>query len=93
MVRVSPEELRMLGYKKDQMVGHPVWEFIVMQEASQRSLDQKLKGRKALLTFVRSFRRADGSAVALLLVDRHLVDAKGQVVGIRTAMTETKVVE
>ena len=87
ITKVSPEELRILGYKKSEMVGRPVWEFIVMQEAAQRAIEQKLKGTRDLKPFVRTFKRADGSAVALLLLDRHLVDASGHPVGIRTAMT------
>jgi PAS domain S-box-containing protein len=89
VIRVSPEELRMLGYTKAQMVGRPVWEFIVMQEAAQRAIDQKLKGSRELKPFVRSFRRADGTAVPMLLMDRFLRDAEGRPAGIRTAMTQT----
>jgi len=93
LVKVNPEELRLLGYRAEQMVGHRVWTFIVMQEASQRAIDQKLKGQKDLLPFVRSFRRADGTAVTLLLLDRRLRDAAGKTVGIRTALTEIKGLE
>jgi PAS domain S-box-containing protein len=89
VVRVSPEELRLLGYEEKAVVGRPIWEVIVMQEAAQRAIEQKLKGEKELRPFVRSFRRASGSAIALLLVDRLLRDPKGVIVGIRTAMTET----
>jgi PAS domain S-box-containing protein len=88
--RVNPEELKMLGYTAEQMVGHPVREFIVMQEASQRAIEQKLKGARDLKPFVRTFRRAEGQAVAMLLLDRRLLDPKGTVVGLRTAMTRTK---
>src|SRR4029453_18326095 len=62
VTRVSPEELRILGYTKAQMVGRPVWEFIVMQEAAQRAIQQKLDGSRELKPFVRTFKRADGSA-------------------------------
>ncbi len=86
--RVSKEELRMFGYTREQMVGRPAWEFIVMQEASQRSIEQKLAGKKEFKPFARTFRRADGQAMPLLLLDRALVDAAGQTVGLRTAMTK-----
>ena len=89
VTRVSPEELRILGYTKAQMVGRPVWEFIVMQEAAQRAIKQKLDGSRELKPFVRTFRRADGTAVPMLLMDDYLRDTSGQPVGIRTAMTET----
>ena len=88
VVRVNPEELRILGYAEAEMVGRPVWEIIVMQEASRRAIEQKLKGERELKPFVRSFRRKDGTAIALLLADRHLRDVRGEIVGLRTAMTE-----
>jgi PAS domain S-box-containing protein len=85
--RVNREELRLLGYTPDQLIGHHIWEFVVMQDASRDSVQKKLAGEKDIRPFVRSFRRADGSAVALLLVDRKLSDAHGEPAGIRTAMT------
>jgi PAS domain S-box-containing protein len=88
LVRVNAEELRLLGYAAEQMVGRRVWSFIVMQEASQRAIDEKLKSQKDLRPFVRSFRRKDGTSVTLLLLDRRLYDAAGNIVGIRTALTE-----
>lgn len=90
VVRVNAEELRILGYKQEEMVGREVWEIIVMQDAARRAIEQKLKGERELKPFVRSFRRADGTAVALLLADRHIRDVRGEIVGIRTAMTEVR---
>jgi PAS domain S-box-containing protein len=93
VVRVNPEELKILGYRKDQMVGRPVWEIIVMQDAARRAIEQKLKGERELKPFVRSFRRSDGTAVPLLLTDRYIKDARGAIIGLRTAMTELRTEE
>ena len=90
VVRVNPEELRMLGYRADEMVGRIVWEIIVMQDNARRAIEQKLKGERELKPFVRSFKKADGTAIPLLLADRHIRDARGEIVGLRTAMTEVK---
>ena len=90
VVRVNPEELRMLGYRADEMVGRVVWEIIVMQDNARRAIEQKLKGERELKPFVRSFKKADGTAIPLLLSDRHLRDVRGEIVGLRTAMTEVK---
>lgn len=90
VVRVNPEELKLLGYSKDEVVGRQVWEIIVMQEASRRAIEQKLKGERELKPFVRSFRKADGTAIALLLADHPIRDGSGVIVGLRTAMTEVK---
>jgi PAS domain S-box-containing protein len=84
--KVNEVEPELLGYSAKELVGRPVHDFIVMSEASQRAIEKKLSGGVALRPFVRSFRRADGGAVAMALVDRHLKDAAGAVVGIRTAM-------
>jgi PAS domain S-box-containing protein len=84
--RVNAVEPELLGYVAKELVGRPVHDFIVMSEASQRAIDKKLSGGVALRPFVRSFRRADGGAVTMALVDRHLKDGTGAVVGIRTAM-------
>jgi PAS domain S-box-containing protein len=84
--RVNAEVLKVLGFPEPEIVGRPVWEFVVMQEASRTSVQKKLVGEKDIKPFVRTFRRADGSGVAMLLVDRRLQDAKGNPAGIRTAM-------
>ena len=91
--RVNPEELRILGYRESEMVGHPVLDFILMQEASQRAIEQKMKGERDLKAFVRSFRRADGGAVPMMLLDRLLKDPRGEVIGLRTVMTEARIRE
>jgi hypothetical protein len=51
-------------------------------------MDQKLSGQRQLMPFVRAFKKADGRPVTLLLLDRHLVEPSGKVVGIRTVLTE-----
>ena len=84
--RVNKEELRLFGYTADQVLGKPIWEFVVMQELSKQSVLKKLAGEKDIKPFVRTFRRADGTGVAMLLVDRKIYDHKGQPRGIRTAM-------
>jgi PAS domain S-box-containing protein len=88
VTRVSRNELKVLGYTEDQMLGHPVWEFIVMREASQRSIGQKLKGRKELKPSAKTFKRADGRGISMLLMDRQVLNESGQLVGIRTALAE-----
>jgi PAS domain S-box-containing protein len=87
--RVSPSELRMLGYRASEMVGKPVWKFVVMQETAQRSIDKKMSGSVDLKPFVRTYARADGSAMRLVIVDRFIQDAGGNVVGICSVFSES----
>jgi len=86
--RVNSGELGLLGYPREQMVGRRVTDLIVMEEASKRAIEKKFAGTMELKPFVRTFRRADGTPVTLLLLDRHLKDVQGRVVGIRSVMTE-----
>jgi PAS domain S-box-containing protein len=82
--RVNQGALAILGYERKELVGKPVVQFIVMAETSQRSIEKKLSGLVELKPFVRTFVRKDGHSVTLLLLDRHLKDSFGKIVGIRT---------
>ena len=87
ILRVNPEELRLFGYTEQQMLGKRATEFIVMQETAQRAIEQKVSGAKELKAFLRTFKRADGTPLPMILLDRHMKDAGGRVLGLRTVMT------
>ena len=89
VLRANDADLRLLGYTRAEFVGKRVLDFIVMTETAQRAIGRKLTGELALRPFVRTFRRKDGTAVALVLLDRYLKDASGQVIGLRTVLAET----
>ena len=91
IVRVNRQEERVLGYGADQLVGHVPWDFIVMNEVSQRAIQQKLAGARELKPFLRTFRHASGAAITVMMLDRHRKDATGRIVGLRTAFMEVKV--
>ena len=84
--RVNSEGLRVLAYEAAQLVGRKVWEVVVMEDVSRVSVQKKLAGEKDIKPFVRTFRRGDGRGMVMLLVDRRLLDARGEARGIRTAM-------
>jgi PAS domain S-box-containing protein len=85
--RVNRGALAILGYSRADLVGKAVVRFIVMTETSGRAIEKKLSGLLELKPFVRTFVRKDGSSVTLLLLDRHLKDSQGRIVGIRTVFT------
>lgn len=88
--KVNREELRILGYREDQLVGRKALDFIVMQDTAQRAIEDKFSGARELKPFVRTFKKADGTPVTLALLDRHIKDAAGTVTGLRTLMVEVK---
>jgi PAS domain S-box-containing protein len=89
VLRANDADLRLLGYSRGEFVGKRVLDFIVMSETAGRAIGRKITGDLALKPFVRTFKRKDGSAVPLVLLDRHLKDASGQVIGLRTVLAET----
>jgi PAS domain S-box-containing protein len=82
-IRVNRTELSMLGYRAEEMVGRPVWEFI-LENVSRNAVALKIAGQMPLEPYERTFRRKDGSAVPVLMQDRLIRDRDGGVHGIRT---------
>jgi PAS domain S-box-containing protein len=98
ITQVNQTELRILGYKREEMIGHPIWDFVAPQqreEARQRFL-QKLSGEETPRTCNRVYYRRDGSSLFVAIDDMLELDEKGKVTGVRTTMvdiTERKKVE
>jgi len=83
LTRVNERELEILGRRREELVGKPVWQFAVMKEASERSVEKKLAGG-GLRPFVRTLTRADQVAITAAFVERYLRNARDEIVGIRT---------
>jgi len=73
----------MLGYSAEEMVGRPVWEFIV-ENVSRDAFALKMSGEIPLEPFERTFRCKDGRTVPVLMQDRLIRGRDGCVHGIRT---------
>jgi PAS domain S-box-containing protein len=89
LVRVNRTELDMFGFPAEEMVGRFVWEFLNEPERSRQFVMAKLAGTKApSVGEERTFQRKDGTEVPVLVEDRLLRDAGGQIVGIRTTLQD-----
>ena len=87
--RVSAGHQALLGYRPSDLVGRLVTDFVVLKDISDSAMNRKLAPGALLRASTRSFRRADGTEISLLQLDRHVKDDLGHIVGIRTAMCET----
>ena len=85
---VNTTELLMLGYSSAEMIGRPVWEFIEETDIARQTFVEKLAGEKSLGTVERSFRRKDGTLLAVQLDDQMLKDPSGRITGIRATMQD-----
>jgi PAS domain S-box-containing protein len=86
--RVSTGHRTLLGYNPADLVGKSVSDYVVLKETAERAMSRKLSPSAVLLPYTRTFRKADGSEISLLLIDRHLRGDDGHVTGIRTAFAE-----
>jgi PAS domain S-box-containing protein len=97
ITRINRTELNMLGYDREEMLGRPIWGFVLEKETAREAVQQKLTG--ALPPgrgFERTYLRKDGTTVTVLIEDRLLRDENGQTIGLRSTMqdvTERKQVE
>lgn len=85
---VNTTELSMLGYSSEEMIGHHVWEFIEDAETARAVFKEKVAGRKPLRNVERSFRRKDGTYMAVQLDDQILKDPGGRFTGIRATLQD-----
>jgi diguanylate cyclase (GGDEF)-like protein/PAS domain S-box-containing protein len=85
IIRVNQTEVEMLGYKKKEMLGRYIWEFVV-EPASRDTVLKKLSGVLPPESFERTYRRKDGSHVPVLLEERLICDENGTITGIRTTV-------
>jgi PAS domain-containing protein len=87
VTRVNDPELAILGRRREELIGKPVWQFSVMMEASQRAVEKKLAGG-GLRPFVRTLARSDQVGITAAFVERYLRNARDEIVGIRTAFMQ-----
>jgi len=87
ILRVNEAECRLLGYRAEEMVGRPAWEFVApeMQAASREAIRRKISGAQPLVPYVREFARRDGTRLFLEFHENLVWDERGCVAGIFSA--------
>jgi PAS domain S-box-containing protein len=86
---VNRTELEILGYTFEEMIGQPVWKFIVEGETARQQILAKLAGTMPPFRgFERTYRRKDGTTFPALIEDRLLRDANGRITGIRCTIQD-----
>jgi len=89
IIRVNRRELEMLGYTEQELLGHPVWKFVVEEEMTRQVIMAKIAGDISFHeTFERTYRRKDGTTLPVLIEDRVIRDKKGGITGIRSMIED-----
>ena len=87
ITRVNKTELKMLGYSAEEMLGRPVWEFVIEKETSKQAVMDKLSGDiPPGQAFERTIRQKDGNTLPVLVQDRFMHDDAGNIIGIRSTI-------
>jgi len=89
ITRVNRKELTMLGYTAREMLGRPVWRFVLEEEMTRRVILAKLSGDVSFHeTFERTYRRKDGTTLPVIAQDRIVWEKGRKITGIRSTLED-----
>ena len=89
IIRVNRRELEMLGYTDEELLGRPVWKFVVEEEMTRQVIMAKITGDVSFHeTFERTYRRKDGTTLPVLIEDQVIRNKKGRITGIRSMIED-----
>jgi PAS domain S-box-containing protein len=88
LCRVNAAECALLGYRADEMLGRPAWDFAAEADraASRGAVGRKLSGAQSLAPFRCRYIRRDGTELLMETHDRLIRSETGEIQGIRTAV-------
>lgn len=86
--RVSNEECRLLGYSREEMVGHHICDFVPPKDRRDcaESFLRKIEGNFSSVTSRRCYRRKDNRDIVVEIHDQLLRNGSGDIIGTRTAL-------
>jgi PAS domain S-box-containing protein len=83
ITQVNRTELAMLDYSAEEVLGQPVWKFIVEEDDARKIVAAKLAGAMPPgPAFERTLRKKDGTTLSVLCDNAFILDAEGKVTGI-----------
>ncbi len=87
ITRVNKSELLLLGYTAEEMIGRPVSDFIVEDDAA-KMVSLEIAGKAAAESSQRTFRKKNGARVPILVRSKVIVDVNGQRGGLRSSLQD-----
>jgi two-component system cell cycle sensor histidine kinase/response regulator CckA len=89
IIRINRTELEMLRYPLEDLLGQPLWKFVLEEETTRHIIMAKIGGDVSFHeTFERTYRRKDGTTLPVLVKDRVLRDKEGRIIGIHSAVED-----
>jgi PAS domain S-box-containing protein len=88
ITRVNQTELTMLGYRAEEMLGRPIWDFVAESDDARRTFFDRLADPGPSRLRERSLIHKDGRQISAALESRPVTDAAGRVVGLRVTVQD-----
>jgi len=90
ITRVNLTEARWLGYKKKEMIGKPIFDFILPEQRAEakKRFQQKLAGQHPGRASNRIYVRKDGSKIYMVINDRIRWDEQGKADSVYSTMVD-----
>jgi len=89
ITRVNRRMLELMGYGSEEMLGKPLWDFVVERKAAERVIQAKLSGSQPpSRALERTYKRKNGTTIPVIIRDRVAVDGDGRIVGIRATIQD-----
>lgn len=87
--RVNRRTLELLGYGAEEMLGEPLWKFVVEREDAEKTIRAKMAGLEPPNEALeRTYKRKNGPPVPVLIKDRVARDSGGRITRIRATIQD-----
>ena len=87
LTRVNTTELLLLGYTPEEMIGRPVWDFIVEDDAAQ-AVALEIARESPVDSVQQTFRKKNGGRVPILVRSKAILDSQGRPCGLRSSLQD-----
>jgi PAS domain S-box-containing protein len=88
VIKVNQTEADLLGYTKDEIIGTPIFKYVVGNEIAQEDFSKKISKKKEIEGFERVYRKKNGQTFYVHIEDRLVTNALGEVIGIRSTIQD-----
>jgi PAS domain S-box-containing protein len=88
--RVNRAECDILGRSREEMIGRPIWDFVVEdeREMSRTAVMEKLAGIRPLGPLEREYETRSGQRITFEIYENFICDPSGRIIGLRSAMLD-----
>ncbi|RJR38409.1 MAG: PAS domain S-box protein [Desulfobacteraceae bacterium] len=87
--RVNKKMSEMLGYSADEMVGEPMWAFVVEEKEAEEAIRAKLAGHEdPSIALERNYKTKNGPPIPVIIKDRIVRNGEGGVTRVRVTVQD-----